>query len=127
MANEYPGSLRAYLRQQSRWLRVALQRSRAQGGAQALGLAVHYALYLLPPLLLCLSPLLGAGSASLASLIFLYMLASRLRILKFGRVYREQSITAPAILRLVVYLGVDFAARWISLLHFVFPAMRKNW
>jgi len=130
--------IRAYLRQQSRWLRNQMRHGLHYG---AYRLALHslctslvgLAMLVLPCLALLLAfqpgqpPLLVRLAFVLWALLLLHMLFSRLRFLHVARVWRNIRISWRNVALLPVFLLIDCLAWAIPLGQYPFKSLRERW
>ncbi len=127
ISNEYPHYFRSYLRQQSRWLRVAILRGWAERDWATLSVVNGFLFYLTPPLLIIFSPVLGDLSLCAGILMMLHMLCTRVRIVVFGRSYLDVPIPRHLVWRLATYWLYDMCVRLISLGQLIPGRMRWRW
>jgi cellulose synthase/poly-beta-1,6-N-acetylglucosamine synthase-like glycosyltransferase len=127
IANEYPASLSAYTRQQSRWLRVALLRALKVHDMRLIQITYNLLLSLAPLCLIVATPWLGRGALGGAALLVGHMLLARYRIIMFGRKLLDHAFPWRGYLNLPLYIIVDIGVRLVCIVDFMRKNARKQW
>jgi cellulose synthase/poly-beta-1,6-N-acetylglucosamine synthase-like glycosyltransferase len=127
IATEYPTGYSEYLRQQSRWLRNFMIYGRKYNDRRETMVFMEQTLIALLTFTLPLLTLLSSYFAILLTVMILLGIYNRVKIIMAAGKLRPELNFNHALIRIPLYLFIEYLSRILALIEYITPTRREKW